>query len=360
MRSTTLHHMTLAALLTLCVWATTGCGLVHDSALSLSTIQLPPGKLYSSEFYATATPEDVRKAIGDRSLAGESYTERSMREHSSGFLGTGFTRTLGIFIPNTYLNETTITPLDVALDSTNNLEIIEILLKAGATRGEYALYSYGASRELTALLLRYASPLQLCESMHDFAFNYQKDWLDYCFANIPAASPNCITAYNGMTPFMYASMQEKPEMVTYFLEKGADIEKASQQGNRPLYLALYHGRVATANILLDRGADCTRSGDGGKNLLHLAVMQGKIRDEALLKRLAANVPLSSIMEEQAVQAACYSGKVSVLSTLLARGAVLDPNAAYTVDGAAPDKDKMLAYLKGKGIKAAVGEKEDSI
>jgi ankyrin repeat protein len=343
MRSVNLCRTAAVALLFLTLGAVSGCGAVHSAAVGVATVQLPPGKLYSSDFYANATPDEVRAAIGGRSLAGESYTKRYVAEHSSAFLGKGITRTVGIFIPNTYLGESRLTPLNVALRSTDNLEVIKVLLEAGAAVDKDTRWPdpHAVSREMTALLLQYATPVELCKQINGFAAANDKEWLDYCFANIPTASPNCETG-NGMTPFLHAAKRKNPEMVRYFLEKGADITR-----DRPLYLALHNGNVETADILLDRGC-ALLPGDNGESLLRVAVMAGKIRDEALLKRLAAGVPLTGEKErDEAVQAACYSGNTAALSTLLSRGATLRQDVAYEVDAKSPGREKMLKFLAGR-------------
>ena len=166
--STLTQYRRLAAITLFCLptFLACGCGAIHDAALGLATIQLPPGKLYSDEFYRTATPDDVRKVIGGDSLAGESHTDRSMGEHSSFPFSQGFTRTIGVFVPNTYLAETRMTPLGVALWNTKNPEVVKVLLDAGASVEEDTLQSYldynngneGNDREILDMVLSKASP----------------------------------------------------------------------------------------------------------------------------------------------------------------------------------------------------------
>jgi hypothetical protein len=256
----------------------------------------------------------------------------------------------------------------VALASTRNLDVIKTLLEAGAIANKDTMlnisrYDTGSDREIAFLLLRYASPEEICENIHNFIADGSRDMLDYCFTTFESASPNCTMRYNGMTPFLYAATgvngeRRSTEMVRYLLEKGADIEKPDAFGNSPLYLALYHGRVETATILLDHGAEAC-SGKDGKSLLYLAVIKGKVQDEDLLRRLADQVPLTGTMEEQSVQAACYSGNVSVLSILLARGATLRPGVIYEVGEKVPGKEKMRAFLAAKGLKTTAEDTDDN-
>jgi ankyrin repeat protein len=368
MRAINFNHAAGIVLLLQALYGLSGCGLAHDTAMRVETIQWPPDNLYSSEFYATATPEKVREAINGRSLAWESYTKQDVYEYPSHFFDKTLSRTLGLFFPNTYIGKTKLTPLTVALRSTKNPEIIKTLLEARATVDEEALsylqrYDIISNRGIARLLLPYAPPAVMCESIHSFIVDGNRDMLEYCFTTFESASPNCDLRYKGMTPFLLAAKgfnatKDHAEIVRYLLGKGADIEKPDASGNRPLYLALHYGRAETATILLDRGAEA-RSGEDGKSLLYVAVFNGEVKDERLLRLLAARVPLSGALKEQAALAACYSGDVSTLSILLARGAALQSGTVYEVSEKVPGEEKMRAFLAAKGLKTTVEDTDDN-
>ncbi|MBY0545247.1 MAG: ankyrin repeat domain-containing protein [Gammaproteobacteria bacterium] len=59
----------------------------------------------------------------------------------------------------------------------------------------------------------------------------------------------------GYTPLHWAARYDQVEIVKYLLSRGAPINHQNAGGNTPLYLAIYHGSEAVANLLIQEGAN---------------------------------------------------------------------------------------------------------
>ena len=74
---------------------------------------------------------------------------------------------------------------------------------------------------------------------------------------------------SGLTPLHYASSKSL-EVVTYLIEKGANVNAKSKNGTTPLYSCARFGQTIIAKFLLEHGADINARSDGGSPL-HQAV-----------------------------------------------------------------------------------------
>jgi ankyrin repeat protein len=93
-----------------------------------------------------------------------------------------------------------------------------------------------------------------------------------------SADPSIATAYtqDGWTSLHLAAT---PEIAAVLLDAGADIEapnlhKFAGPGNRPLHGATYLNRPEVVRFLLERGADPNSRDNAGLTALHLAVGNG--------------------------------------------------------------------------------------
>ncbi|KAK4158897.1 ankyrin repeat-containing domain protein [Cladorrhinum sp. PSN259] len=112
---------------------------------------------------------------------------------------------------------------------------------------------------------------------------------------------------NGMTPLGLAAKLGKVALAELLLEKGANIEGASYQGMRPLALAAEKGHDALAKLLLEKGANIEVTNNMGMTPLNLAAAKGH---DALTKLLLE-------------KAKC--GKMAVAKLLLEKGAKVEQN-----------------------------------
>lgn len=71
--------------------------------------------------------------------------------------------------------------------------------------------------------------------------------------------------------------------ITSLLDKGADIEARTKEGETPLHSAAYKGNLDIILALLDRGADIEARDENGDTPLHIAVQRRQ--SEAILSLL---------------------------------------------------------------------------
>lgn len=314
------------AVLFVLVMVTSGCGLVADGVNHVRAIQLPPGDLYSPEFYQTATVEEVKKAIGSRSLANESYTERSYAANTE---GRGFLAALdgkirsaqSVFIPMSSVDDhAPLYPLQVAVRHTPYPEVVTALLDAGADPDtvNVAQYvcTYGASPEISRILLARCSPTARCESMIWLARMGQgTPMLEYCLG-LPGASAAC--AIGKDYPLKSAVQGGKASVAAFLLERGAVLPADADERLELLAASLRARSPETFRLLTAKGLDTSLVDRDGNNTLMAVAADAPVDDAAVLLHLARTVPLNGKNAGKALVAACGTGNMTVLETLLRR------------------------------------------
>ena len=286
------------AALVFAVICLSGCGVVGNGINGLRAMQLPPGKLYDPEFYKKATPEDVRKAIGNRSLAEESYTERY---YASNTEGRGFLAALEekmntvatAFIPLSSVETgRTIYPLPVAVAFSPHPEVISMMLDAGAPIGTvdvaYYVASGGANPEISKMLISRSVPRVHCESLITLSGSGNIAMMEYCL-DVVKVSPMCLgeTSY----PMKAALRGGRIAAADRLLERGAVLPESDDERLELLAVALRKRNPETFNWLLSKGFDCSVTGSDGKNELMRAVYSGPFNDKEALRHLAGSVPV---------------------------------------------------------------------
>ena len=212
-----------------------GCGLIGDAATHVQALQLPPGELCSPNFYQTATPEEVKKKIGGRSLADAHYTYKEVdRERPISFVG-GIAEGLTFpFVSYNYVRRSTVTPLMVAAFSTPHPEVMMLLLDAGA--GQYVERDEpGYIRAAVRIFLRRHSDKKSFSLLLPF---WEQDpckrfisffggvggttiaAFDDYLAFFPNTDLNC-RSYGEKTPLEAAMSTYEKEQVRWLLSKGA-------------------------------------------------------------------------------------------------------------------------------------------
>lgn len=244
-----------------------GCGLVGDAATHVQAVQLPPGKLLSSEFYQTATPAAVEKKIGGKSLADEIYVYKSVdRARPVTFVGglvEGFTFP---FVSYNYVKRSAVDPLMVASFSTPYPEVMLLLLEAGA--GQHmerenpghiqnwlkVFLRRHSDEKSFSLLLPYLSEDSCERFIHFFGEigGTKLSAFDDYLAFFPDTDLNC-RGKNGMTPLESTMAAYSEEQFEWLLSKGANPECPLSNGKTPLARAATRQEHMTG-LLLEYGA----------------------------------------------------------------------------------------------------------
>lgn len=102
----------------------------------------------------------------------------------------------------------------------------------------------------------------------------------------------------GKSTFYYALDREEPELVRYFLEKGADPNMSFHDGSKPLQLLTGQSKLAIAKVLLEKGANPSIPGKKHPNLLMDALAfhndelaKALIQKGAVIERTGGEHPL---------------------------------------------------------------------
>lgn len=122
------------------------------------------------------------------------------------------------------------------------------------------------------------------------------------------ADPNKETI-NGETPLYIASQYNNPEVVEVLLEKGADPNKATTDyGETPLFIASVFNHSRVVEALLNHGANVDQAINNGSTPLYIASQEGhRELVEALLKKGADPNKARTDTGETPIQAATRPG-----------------------------------------------------
>ena len=85
------------------------------------------------------------------------------------------------------------------------------------------------------------------------------------------------------TPLFIACEAGNVDAARLLLDKGAEVDRANQNGATPLYIACQEGHVDAARLLLDRGAKADRATKRGSTPLSIAKLKGHAAVVALLE-----------------------------------------------------------------------------
>jgi ankyrin repeat protein len=124
----------------------------------------------------------------------------------------------------------------------------------------------------------------------------------------------------GWTPLALACRKGSPQLLTTFLEAGADIETANDTLDRPLHLALIACNLIGARLLIWGGADITARGSHGRTPLHFAAKHVNLHLVRLLIRHDASI---SALDDAGQTPLCLCSGSDIAQVFIDQGASAD-------------------------------------
>ncbi|XP_078346987.1 uncharacterized protein LOC144632255 isoform X7 [Oculina patagonica] len=146
---------------------------------------------------------------------------------------------------------------------------------------------------------------------------------------------------NGNTPLMIAAFCGKMEAVNYLLDKGADLSLTGQYGRNSLHFASEGGNVTVIETMLSRGLDVNSKDCYGNTPLMIAAWKRKMEAVNYLLDKGADLSLTGQYGRNSLHFASVGGNVTVIETMLSRGLDVNSKDSY---GNTP---LMIAALSGK-------------
>ncbi|RKU30504.1 hypothetical protein C6495_13240 [Candidatus Poribacteria bacterium] len=154
----------------------------------------------------------------------------------------------------------------------------------------------------------------------------------------------------GLAPLAWAALHGQTEAMRLLIEKGADVNARSEDGNTPLHVAAFLGQAEAAKLLIDNGADINARDEDGETpadvlktdpgtTTFIASMLGiNLRQEgkfAALKNGRQDIAKLLHVDETVLTAttlweAAYTGNLSFVKQALADGA--DANEKEPANG----------------------------
>ena len=116
------------------------------------------------------------------------------------------------------------------------------------------------------------------------------------------------------------------------LEKGAEVNRAAENGRTPLLIACYGGHVDVARLLLAHGAEVDRTDKYRVTPLHAACYNGHVDVARLLLDKGAEVDQAKGDAATPLFVACEHGHVDAARLLLERGAVCEHDSSALCEG----------------------------
>lgn len=186
---------------------------------------------------------------------------------------------------------------------TSNIEILEMLLKAGGNPNERNFLEYtpimyimthGKGPELATLLVQYGADVNALNELGRTALHSAAEYSD----SIPTlkvlldlgAEVDLTEGITG-TPLMAQIHQYSndydAQVMELFISRGANIEYRGFWGNTPLLKAAEDGFLAGAQVMIKAGANVNAVGGDGRTALEIAAENGNTAIVKILKSAGA-------------------------------------------------------------------------
>lgn len=174
--------------------------------------------------------------------------------------------------------------------------------------------------------------------------------------------PGQIAALNASrsTPLIVAASAGHVPVISFLLEKGADVQAVNKWGRTALHYAVSGDHLKAVKLLIEKGADINGHKDSPYTPLHMAARNGSEEMVDLLLSKGADVNILS-SSGSPLHSAAFSGNTNIILKLLMSGA--DINAVLTSFGWTPLHQAALSgwydateVLVEKGIKLNIVDK----
>jgi ankyrin repeat protein len=103
--------------------------------------------------------------------------------------------------------------------------------------------------------------------------------------------------------------------ITLLLGRGADVNKADNYGQPPLYAAALRGHVAAIKLLLGRGADIDKADNEGETPVYIASELGDAEAVHVLLKAGADARVANKEGNTALHAAALNGRLDTVRVL---------------------------------------------
>jgi ankyrin repeat protein len=128
---------------------------------------------------------------------------------------------------------------------------------------------------------------------------------------------------DGATPLLVASQNGHVDVVRILIGRGADINKADNDGVTPLWIASLNGHVEVVSILAERGADINKAMNDGATPLHAASLKGHVEVVSILTEKGADINKTNSGGDTPLYVASEAGSEEVVKILLEKGAEIN-------------------------------------
>ena len=126
----------------------------------------------------------------------------------------------------------------------------------------------------------------------------------------------------GFTPLVYGIIMSRDELVTLFIEKGANVNEESN-GMTPLYHALLHYNFSMAELLISKGALVNEKESSSYSQADTIVNQGNISALELLVEHGLNLKKKNALGENLIFSAVRLKNLQMTEKLISLGVSFD-------------------------------------
>ncbi|XP_063904795.1 uncharacterized protein LOC135123848 [Zophobas morio] len=150
----------------------------------------------------------------------------------------------------------------------------------------------------------------------------------FSFFSIFKKQVNFIVEFDGSTPLIIASRRGQVTVVEYFVECGAEINRADKYGRTPLFAASSQGHEKIVECLVRCGAEINRGDNDGRTPLFAASSQGHEKIVEYLVRCGAEISRADNDGRTPLYAASLEGYEKIVQCLVKCGANIDRTDVY--------------------------------